>query len=146
LIHPARRGITVTLPQLARLPHHGLHAGAGFFLDTPSINGNYIYTPIYQYVANMQNVTGSVNQDCIAYYSAHGGASALWHWSVGGTAVDIDAGAVITFAAALCTPSPRLAAPHRLAVFLLAALVLVQLHGPLHAAIHPDPPLHVQQP
>lgn len=60
--------------------HSACSAGAGFFLDTPSYGGGYIYTPIYQYVFNMQNVTGSVNQDCIAYYSAHGGASALWHW------------------------------------------------------------------
>lgn len=42
--------------------------GAGLFLDVNSLAGNKRYTPIYQYVANMQQVLqkGSVNDDCLA--------------------------------------------------------------------------------
>jgi O-palmitoleoyl-L-serine hydrolase len=31
--------------------------GAGFFLDAPSITGDYLYTPNYEYIYTMQNVS-----------------------------------------------------------------------------------------
>lgn len=50
--------------------------GAGFFLDVYDYQDQPRYTPIYQYVAAMQNVSGSVNSDCAAYYSDPDDA---WH-------------------------------------------------------------------
>lgn len=49
---------------------------AGFFLDHASVTGAQVYTPIYQYVAQMQNVTqiGAVNDDCLANYAPAGEA------------------------------------------------------------------------
>jgi hypothetical protein len=50
---------------------------AGFFMDHNSSAGQPSYTPVYQYVANMQNTTvsGSVNDDCLA---AHNTTGDLW--------------------------------------------------------------------
>lgn len=45
--------------------------------DTPSLNGAYAYTPVYQYVFHMQNVSSSVNQACIHSYSQQ--LNATWH-------------------------------------------------------------------
>jgi hypothetical protein len=43
-------------------------ADSGIFVNLPSIHGEYLYTPQYQAVFYMQNVSDSVNKDCIAYY------------------------------------------------------------------------------
>jgi len=50
---------------------------AGFFIDYPSFAGPYVYTPLYQAVAAMQNVTGAINDACVAAYSAVN-ASETW--------------------------------------------------------------------
>lgn len=42
---------------------------AGFFLDAPSFAGPTVYTPLYQWVAAAQNVSGSVNDACVAHYA-----------------------------------------------------------------------------
>lgn len=42
---------------------------AGYFMDLPSITGVYLYTPNYQNVFAMQNVSLSVNRECIAFYA-----------------------------------------------------------------------------
>jgi hypothetical protein len=42
---------------------------AGYFLDHNNTVGAPTYTPIYQYVANMQNVSASVDASCIAAYA-----------------------------------------------------------------------------
>eukprot|EP00050_Salpingoeca_kvevrii_P018316 m.72760 g.72760 ORF g.72760 m.72760 type:complete len:408 (-) comp8012_c0_seq5:139-1362(-) len=47
---------------------------SGFFMDLPDWQGKPSYTPIYQYVAKMQNVTGGVNQECVRATPA----SQLW--------------------------------------------------------------------
>ena len=43
---------------------------AGFFIDAPSFAGPTVYTPLYEAVAAMQNVTGSVNDACVAHYAS----------------------------------------------------------------------------
>lgn len=43
--------------------------GAGFFLDYPAYNGQYIYRGNYQWCFNRFNCSGSVNSGCIAAYS-----------------------------------------------------------------------------
>jgi hypothetical protein len=47
---------------------------AGFFLDVPSFGGNRVYTPNYQYVFHMQNVSGAINQACVASRTPTGDA------------------------------------------------------------------------
>jgi len=42
---------------------------AGTFLDHNNTQNQPSWTPLYQYVANMQNTTPSVNNDCVNYYS-----------------------------------------------------------------------------
>lgn len=42
---------------------------AGFFMDVPSINGDYLYTPNYQAVYAMQNISDNVNKGCLDFYS-----------------------------------------------------------------------------
>ncbi len=42
---------------------------AGFFLDVPSIGGEYTYTPVFKSVFHFQNVSDSVNDACVAFYS-----------------------------------------------------------------------------
>ena len=44
-------------------------ADAGFFMDLPSIHGDYLYTPNYKNVFHMQNVSDSVNSDCVAHHA-----------------------------------------------------------------------------
>lgn len=41
----------------------------GFFLDSPTWTGAAGYTPLYQWVAAAQNVSGSVNGDCVRAYA-----------------------------------------------------------------------------
>jgi hypothetical protein len=55
--------IAPTKPRITALPD------AGFFMDYTSIHGEYLYTPIYQKVFSMQQVSDSVDDDCIEFYS-----------------------------------------------------------------------------
>jgi O-palmitoleoyl-L-serine hydrolase len=50
---------------------------AGFFLDIPSFAGPTVYTPHYQWVAQNQNVTGTINDACVAAVGAVN-ASETW--------------------------------------------------------------------
>jgi hypothetical protein len=63
-------------PRITALPD------AGFFMDYPSIHGEYLFTPNYQNVFFMQNVSDSVNDDCIQFYrhssNPKGGESQEW--------------------------------------------------------------------
>lgn len=45
---------------------------AGFFMDLPSIDGTYLYTPNYRNVFEMQGAKDSVNAECVAHYSLVG--------------------------------------------------------------------------
>lgn len=42
---------------------------AGAFLDHNNTQNQPSYTPLYQYVAQMQNVSSSVNEACVTYYT-----------------------------------------------------------------------------
>lgn len=55
--------ITLKPPRITAVPD------AGFFMNLPSITGEYLYTPVYQNVFKMQQVSDSVNDACIRYYS-----------------------------------------------------------------------------
>jgi hypothetical protein len=44
----------------------------GFFMDSLAWNGQPGYTPSYQWVASAQNVSGSVNADCVRAYAPQG--------------------------------------------------------------------------
>jgi len=55
--------ITLKPPRITAVPD------AGFFMNLPSITGDYLYTPVYQNVFKMQQVSDSVNDACIRYYS-----------------------------------------------------------------------------
>lgn len=54
------------LPRIVAVPD------AGFFMDVPSVNGTYLYTPNYKNVFVMQNIANSVDADCMAYYQPLG--------------------------------------------------------------------------
>lgn len=54
------------IPRIVALPD------AGFFMDIPSINDNYLYTPNYKHVFEMQNMTSTVDEDCINHYRTTG--------------------------------------------------------------------------
>jgi O-palmitoleoyl-L-serine hydrolase len=51
---------------------------AGYFLNHTSTTGSPTYTPLYQTVATMQNVTYSVDESCVA---AHGGPTSPTAWA-----------------------------------------------------------------
>ena len=40
-------------------------ADAGYFLDSPSINGEELWTPFYKNIARFQNVSKANDKDCI---------------------------------------------------------------------------------
>lgn len=50
------------LPRIVALPD------AGYFMDYPAMDGTYWQTPNYKHIYEMQNVSNSVNADCVAYY------------------------------------------------------------------------------
>jgi hypothetical protein len=56
--------IAPTKPRITAVPD------AGFFMDYPSIHGNYLYTPVFQNVFKMQKVSDSVDEDCMKHYSS----------------------------------------------------------------------------
>jgi hypothetical protein len=70
----------VSASTLMTPPRVAAVADAGFFMNLPSIYGTYLYSPNYQHIFEMQNVSDSVNADCISYYRQQSSSNSDETW------------------------------------------------------------------